>query len=84
MVLSGAKYISNIIIYICYIFIAILMLFLVIFEDDKSGNFLRGDKFFQTLKRTMSRQKRNKRRSVKGSFTSHLDVIKGKNGRTFL
>ena len=30
--------------YIYYIFIAILMLFLVIFEDDKTGYFLRGDK----------------------------------------
>ena len=29
-----------------YIFIAILILFLVIFEDDKSDNFLRGDKSF--------------------------------------
>ena len=29
-----------------YSFIAILMLFLVIFEDDKSGSFLRGDKSF--------------------------------------
>ena len=33
------------------------MLFLEIFEDDKSGNFLRGDKSFRTLKRTKSRQK---------------------------
>ena len=31
------------------------MLFLVIFEDDKSGNFLRGDKSFRTLKRAKSR-----------------------------
>ena len=45
---------------IYYIFIAILMLFLVIFEDDKSDNFLRGDKSFRTLKRTKSRQKQNK------------------------
>ena len=30
------------------------MLFLVIFEDDKSGDFLRGDKSFRTLKRTKS------------------------------
>ena len=43
-----------------YIFIAILMLFSVIFEDDKSDNFLRGDKFFRTLRRTKSRQKQNK------------------------
>ena len=41
-----------------YIFIAILMLFLVISEDDKSGNFLRGDKSFRTLKRTMSHRSR--------------------------
>ena len=33
-----------------YIFIAILMLFLVIFEDDKSGNFLRGDKILSNVK----------------------------------
>ena len=46
--------------HVYYIFIAILMLFLVIFEDDKSGNFLRGDKSFRTLKRTKSRQKQNK------------------------
>ena len=45
---------------IYYIFIAIVMLFLVIFEDDKSDNFLRGDKSFQKLKRTKSRQKQNK------------------------
>ena len=38
-----------------YIFIANLMLFLVIFEDDKSDNFLRGDKSFRTLKRSKSR-----------------------------
>ena len=31
-----------------YSFIAILMLFIVIFEDDKSDNFLRGDKSFRT------------------------------------
>ena len=41
-----------------YIFEAILILFIVIFEDDKSDNFLRGDKSFRTLKRTESRQKR--------------------------
>ena len=63
-----------------YIFIAILMLFLVIFEDDKSDNFLRGDKSFQTLKRTKSRQKQNKCRIVNVSFTSFRDVTKGKNG----
>ena len=40
-----------------YIFEAILILFLVIFEDDKSDNFLRGDKYFRMLKRTESRQK---------------------------
>ena len=45
---------------IYYIFIAILMLFLVIFEDDKSDNFLRGDESFRALKRTKSRQKQNK------------------------
>ena len=39
---------------------SIFMLFLVIFEDDKSDNFLRGDKSFRTLKRTKSRQKQNK------------------------
>ena len=32
---------------IYYIFIASSMLLLVIFEDDKSGNFLRGDKSFR-------------------------------------
>ena len=42
------------------IFKAILILFLVIFEDDKSDNFLRGDKSFRTLKRTESRQKQSK------------------------
>ena len=57
-------------------FIAILMLFLVIFEDDKSGNFLRGDKSFRTLKRTKSRQKQSKGRSVKVSFTSLLEKVK--------
>ena len=46
--------------HVYYIFIAILILFLVIFEDDKSDNFLRGDKACQTLKRTKSRQKQNK------------------------
>ena len=46
--------------YFYYIFVAILMLFLVIFEIDKSVNFLRGDKSFRTLKRTKSRQKQNK------------------------
>ena len=50
----------NIIKLLYYIFIAILMLFLVIFEDDKSGNFLRGDKSFGTLKCTKSRKKENK------------------------
>ena len=43
-------------IHLRYIFTAILMLFLVIFEDDKSGNFLRGAKSFRTLKHTKSRQ----------------------------
>ena len=33
---------------------------LVIFEDDKSNNFRRGDNSFPTLKRTKSRQKQNK------------------------
>ena len=46
--------------YIYYIFLAILILFLVIFEDDKSDNFLRGDKSFRTLKRTELRQKESK------------------------
>ena len=41
-----------------YIFEAILILFLVIFEDDKNDNFLRGDKSFWTLKRTKSHQNR--------------------------
>ena len=40
---------SDVIIRLYYIFIAIVMLFLVIFVDDKSGNFLRGDKSFRTL-----------------------------------
>ena len=43
-----------------YIFIAILMLFSVTFEGDKSDNFLRGDKSFRTLRRTKSCQKQNK------------------------
>ena len=34
------------------------MLFLVIFKYDKSGDFLRGDKSFRTLKRTKSRKSR--------------------------
>ena len=42
------------------IFIAILMIFFVIFEGDKSGNFLREDKSLQTIKRIKSRQKQNK------------------------
>ena len=46
--------------FLYYVFIAILMLFLVIFKDDKSDNFLRGDKSFRTLKRTKSRQMQNK------------------------
>ena len=46
--------------FLYYIFKAILMLFLVIFEDDKCGDFLRGDKSFRTIKRTKSRQKQNK------------------------
>ena len=41
-----------------YIFEAILIVFLVIFEDDKNDNFFRGDKSFQMLKRTKSRQNR--------------------------
>ena len=45
-------------VHIYYIFIAILMLILVIFEDDKSGNFLRGDKSFRTIKQTESHQNR--------------------------
>ena len=40
---------------IYYIFEALLILFLVIFEDDKSDNFLIGGKSFRTLKRTKSR-----------------------------
>ena len=47
-------------IYLYYIFEAILIPFLVIFEDDKSDNFLRGDKSFRTLKGTQSRQKQSK------------------------
>ena len=46
------------------------MLFLVSFENDKTGKFLRGDKSFRTLKRTMSYQKQSKWRDVKVSFTS--------------
>ena len=46
--------------YLYYIFEEIFILFLVIFEDDKSDNFLRGDKSFRTLKRTVSRQKQSK------------------------
>ena len=65
-----------------YIFIAILMLFLVIFEIDKSADFLRGDKSFRTLKWAKSRQKQNELRNVTVSCTSLLDVIKGKK-RTF-
>ena len=41
-----------------YIFEAILILCIESFEDDKSDNFLRGDKSFRTLKRTESRQNR--------------------------
>ena len=41
-----------------YTFEALLILFFVIFEDDKNDNFLRGDKSFRTLKRTKSRQNR--------------------------
>ena len=44
MTLKFQKKISKI--YIYYIFEAILILFLVILEDDKSDNFLRGDKSF--------------------------------------
>ena len=39
-----------------YIFIAVFILFLEIFKDNKSGNFLRGDKSFRTLKCTKSCQ----------------------------
>ena len=46
--------------HVYYLSVAILMLFFEIFEDDKTGNFLRGDKSFRTLKRTKSRQKQNK------------------------
>ena len=35
-----------------YTFKASLILFIVVFEDDKSGYFLRGDKSFRTLKHT--------------------------------
>ena len=42
---------------IYYIFGAISIPFSVIFEDDKSDNFLRGDISFRMLKRTESRQK---------------------------
>ena len=55
------------------------MLFLVIFEDDKSGYFLRGDRSFRILNRSKSSRKQNKRRNVKVSFTSFQDVTKGKN-----
>ena len=34
--------------------------FLLIFEDDKSDNFLRGDKSFRRLKRTELSQKQSK------------------------
>ena len=40
-----------------YIFDATLMLFLVIFEGNINDIFLRGNKSFRTLKRTMVRQK---------------------------
>ena len=43
-----------------YIFKAKLVLFLVIFEDDKSGYFHRGDKSFRMLERTKSPQNQNK------------------------
>ena len=62
-----------------YIFEAILILFIVIFEDDKSDNFLRGDKSFRTLKLSESRQKQSTWRNVIASITSFQDVIKGKN-----
>ena len=45
---------------IYYSFGAIMIFFLVIFEDDKSGNFLRGYKSFRTLKRSKSLQKQSK------------------------
>ena len=47
-------------VFLYYIFEAILILFLVIFEDDKNDNFLRGDKSLRTIKRTESRQNRIK------------------------
>ena len=43
-----------------YTFKASLILFIVIFEDDESGNFLRGDKSFRTLKHTEACQNQNK------------------------
>ena len=39
---------------IYYIFIAALIIFLVIFEDDKSVIFLRGDKSFRMLKQNVA------------------------------
>ena len=36
---------------------AIFIPFLLIFEDDESGNFLKGNKSFRTLKRIKMRQK---------------------------
>ena len=43
-----------------YIFKANLLLFSVIFDDDKNTNFLRRDKSFRTFKHTKSHQNQNK------------------------
>ena len=48
------------------------MLFLVIFEDDISGNFLRGDKVLRTLKRT------SRAKSRTNDVKSFRDITKGK------
>ena len=54
---------------------AILILFLVIFEDDKNGNFHR-DESFGTFKHTNSRQNQNQLRNVKILITSFQGVNK--------
>ena len=65
-----------------YIFEAILILFLVIFKDDLSGNLIRGDKSFRMSKRTRPRQSINYvilgRKEVKRAFLSinYLSFVK--------
>ena len=72
---TGCNYVMCI--YITF-FEAILILFIVIFEDDKSDNFLRGDKSLSNVKTQRVAPKQIKCHNVKASITSFQASLKVK------